>query len=333
MSIYAEDVTKIALAEVGYKEGSNNWNKYAKELDKVNFYNYHKQNIAWCSVFVDYCVYIASSKNKSATLKALYEPTKDNCGAGAKESANYFKAKKQFFSSPKVADKIFFYVNGAIGHTGLVYKVDSSKVYTVEGNKSNMVKKCSYALTNKTIAGYGRPKYDTKTETKPVETVNDKVDPITPVTSGTKYTVKTNTGDTLRIRQNANTSSKQLGTIPNKKSFTSDMVVKGQSVGGCDKWVKATYNGVSGYVSGKYLTPTPVITELKEEPIKTTQYKVVTNSGVGLRIRNKPSTSGVQIGLIPNGTKVNVLSNSNGWMYLEYKGIKGYSSAQYLKKV
>ena len=333
MSIYSEDVITIATKEVGYKEGANNWNKYAKELDSIKYFNYPKQNVAWCSVFYNWCVYKASGNNKAATLKALYEPTKDNCSAGCVESANYYKAKKQFFTTPKIGDQVFFLVSGKIGHTGLVYKVDSSKVYTIEGNKSNMVKKCSYALTNKTIAGYGRPKYDTPTETKPVETVNDKTEPITPVESGTMYTVKTNTGDTLRIRQNANTSSKQLGVIPNKKSFTSDTVVTGQNIGGCDKWVKATYNGVTGYVSGKYLTPTPVITELKAEPVQSATYKVVTNSGVGLRIRNKPTTSGIQIGLIPNGTKVTVFSTSNGWCYLEYKGIKGYSSATYLKKV
>lgn len=333
MSILVDKVIEVALSNVGYKEGANNYNKFATELDKVKFYNYPKQNVAYCSVFVDYCVFIASGKNKSATLKALYEPTVDNCGAGAKYSANYFKAKKQFFTTPKVGDKIFFRLGTGKEHTGLVYKVDSSKVYTVEGNVSNMVKKLSYSLTNKDISGYGRIKYDTPTETKPVETVNDKTEPITPVESGTKYTVKTNTGDTLRIRQNANTSSKQLGTIPDKKSFTSDLVVKGQNISGCDLWVKATYNGITGYVSGKYLTPTPIITELKEEPVKGATYKVVTNSGVGLRIRNKPNTSGVQVGLIPNGTKVTVFSTSNGWSYLEYKGIKGYSSATYLKKV
>ena len=331
--IYAEDVIKIALAEVGYKEGANNWNKYAKELDSIKYFNYPKQNVAWCSTFVSWCVYKASNNNKTATLNALYEPKSGNCACGCKESSNYFKAKKQFFSSPKVGDKIFFLVSGSIGHTGLVYKVDSSKVYTIEGNKSNCVKKCSYALTNKTIAGYGRPKYDTKTETKPVETVNNKTEPVTPVETGVKYEVKTNTGDTLRIRQNANTSSKQLGTIPNKKSFTSDLVVKGQNIGGCDLWVKATYNGVTGYVSGKYLTPTPIITELKAEPVQGATYKVVTNSGVSLRIRNKPTTNSVQIGFIPNGTKVTVFSTSNGWSYLEYKGIKGYSSSTYLKKV
>ena len=335
MGIYTDKVVNIALAEVGYKEGSNNWNKYAQELDKINFYNTKKQNVAWCSVFVDYCVYVASGKSKSATLSALYEPTKDNCGAGAYYSAQYFKNKKAFYSSPKVGDKIFFYVNGKIGHTGIVYKVTSSYVYTIEGNKSNMVKKCSYKLSNSSIAGYGRIKYTASEEPKQQTELPKEETIITPVETGTKYTVKTNTGDTLRIRQNATTSSKQVGSIPNKKSFTSSTVIKGQLVGGCNLWVKATCGGVTGYVSGKYLTPTPTITELKEEPVKATyeNYKVKTNSGCGLRIRSTPSTKGVQVGLIPNGTTVKVYSTSNGWCYLEYKGVKGYSSAQYLKKV
>lgn len=333
MSLTPEKVIEVATKEVGYKETGTNRTKYAQELDSIKYYNYPKNGIAWCAVFTDHCIYVASGKNKTRTLQASYQPTKDNCGAGALESANYFKSKKQFFTTPRVGDKVFFYVSGKIGHVGLVAEVSSSKIVTIEGNKGNCVKKCTYKLSDKSIAGFGRVKYDKVEDVKPVETVNDKTEPITPVTVGTTYTVKTNTGDTLRIRQNANTSSKQLGTIPNKKSFTSDLVVKGQNINGCDKWVKATYNGVTGYVSGKYLTPTPVITELKEEPVKGATYKVVTNSGVGLRIRNKPNTSGVQIGLIPNGTKVTVFSTSNGWCYLEYKGVKGYSSSTYLKKV
>ena len=101
------------------------------------------------------------------------QPTKasSNCGAGCKYSREYYKTKKQLFNTPAVGDQIFFYGEDktSISHTGLVYKVDTKRVYTVEGNTSGYsgvvsngggVFKKSYLLTYSRIAGYGRPEYD-----------------------------------------------------------------------------------------------------------------------------------------------------------------------------
>jgi hypothetical protein len=90
-----------------------------------------------------------------------------------------------------VGDQIFFGAKGDEDHTGIVYKVDGSKVYTIEGNTSGAagvvangggVFKKSYTLNDSRISGYGRPRYDedaviapvTKPITKPKEenTVN-----------------------------------------------------------------------------------------------------------------------------------------------------------------
>ena len=65
-----ELLLKIASAEVGYLEkasnrnldsktgnaGSNNYTKYARDLDNIpGFYNGPKNGYAWCDVFVDWC--------------------------------------------------------------------------------------------------------------------------------------------------------------------------------------------------------------------------------------------------------------------------------------
>ena len=47
-----------------------------------------------------------------------------------------------------------------VSHTGLVEKVDGSKVYTIEGNTSDQVARRSYYLSDSYIVGYGRPAYD-----------------------------------------------------------------------------------------------------------------------------------------------------------------------------
>ena len=63
---YTDDCTRKAViayakSQVGYTEGANNWNKYADELDKVDYFAGcgKKQNLPWCAVFVCACVYNA----------------------------------------------------------------------------------------------------------------------------------------------------------------------------------------------------------------------------------------------------------------------------------
>lgn len=178
-----ERAIAIALAEVGYLEkksnsqlddkkanaGSNNYTKYARDMDAISdFYNGRKNGYAWCDVFVDWVM--TKAFGREAGQKLLCQPDK-SCGAGCSFSADYYKAKGQFHkSNPKPGDQIFFSDKyGKPCHTGLVYKVDSLYVYTVEGNTSSQagviangggVFKKSYALSYNRIYGYGRPDYD-----------------------------------------------------------------------------------------------------------------------------------------------------------------------------
>ena len=184
-----DTVIEVALNEVGYVEkasnsnldsktensGSGNYTKYARDLDNISFYNGPKNGYAWCDVFVDWCFYKAFGKERA--LELLCQPEKST-GAGCGFSMNFYKSHNQFYSKPQAGDQIFFTDGTSIYHTGLVYKVDNSKVYTVEGNTSDVsyvdgnggkVCKKSYPLGASCIAGYGRPKYDITTVDVPVE--------------------------------------------------------------------------------------------------------------------------------------------------------------------
>lgn len=57
-------VIAYALSQVGYEEGANNWNKYAEELDEIDYFAGcgKKQNLPWCAVFICACVYNAYSE-------------------------------------------------------------------------------------------------------------------------------------------------------------------------------------------------------------------------------------------------------------------------------
>ena len=177
-----EKLLKTAEAEVGYLEkksnsnlaiktanaGSNNYTKYANDFDKtyITFYNGKKNGAAWCDMFVDWC--FVKTFGEALALKLLGQPKK-SCGAGCKYSADYFKKINRFYTSPKVGDQIFFKnSSGTPCHTGLVYKVDSTYVYTIEGNTSSAsgvvanggaVEKKKYKISSSSIYGYGRPDY------------------------------------------------------------------------------------------------------------------------------------------------------------------------------
>lgn len=193
MSCYVEKVIKIARGEVGYCEkasnsnldsktrnaGKKNYTKYARDLDNVSgFYNGKKNGFPWCDVFVDWCFYKAYGV--ANTKKLLCQPDK-SLGAGCEYSMQYYKKNGRFKKSPAVGDQIFFtnYDRDKIVHTGLVYKVDSTYVYTVEGNTSSVsgvvenggcVAEKKYKRTYNRIAGYGRPSYD-KTTSQRIHTV------------------------------------------------------------------------------------------------------------------------------------------------------------------
>ena len=120
MKLYASKVIEVAMNEVGYLEkrtnaqlydktanaGTNNYTKYANDIDTKypNFYNGKKNGYAWCDVFVDWCFIQAFGVDNAKKL--LNQPDK-SLGAGCGYSANYFNQIGRFFTSPQVGDQIF----------------------------------------------------------------------------------------------------------------------------------------------------------------------------------------------------------------------------------
>ena len=176
----ASELIAIAEAEVGYLEkksnadldsktgnaGSKNYTKYARDLHKAGYYQANKNGYEWCEVFNDWCHWIASGRDPKLAQEAIFQT--GVYGAGCTWSANCYRNAGRFFTSPQVGDQIYFGTKGNETHTGIVYKVDSTKVYTIEGNTSGAsgviangggVCKKSYSLSYDKIVGYGRPNY------------------------------------------------------------------------------------------------------------------------------------------------------------------------------
>jgi len=180
-----EKVMEIALGEVGYLEketnealdeetanaGDENFTKYARDLDKLRFYNGRKNGHSWCDVFVDWC--FVQAYGEEAARKITFQPMWSifNKGAGCRYSREYYEEHGRLFDTPKPGDQIFFYnlELTSVCHTGLVFDMDDTYVYTVEGNTSSdpgvvenggSVNRKKYLHTDLRIAGYGRPYYE-----------------------------------------------------------------------------------------------------------------------------------------------------------------------------
>jgi hypothetical protein len=181
--IYRDDVLRIAEHELGYREkgtdkdldsktanaGTGNWTKYARDLWEADphFYQGPKNGYDWCALFVDWCLYMASGMDSQRAQDALYYT--GPYGAGCGMSVRYYKAAGAWHTTPEPGDQIFFGTDSNVRHTGLVEKVENGRVYTIEGNSNNMVRRRSYPLNDSSILGYGRPAYDgnRKPETMP----------------------------------------------------------------------------------------------------------------------------------------------------------------------
>ena len=147
---YGAKLVETALSQEGYVEGNNNYTKYGVWYsEQVNDSSFAYG--AWCAMFVSWC---ADQSDIPRTIIPLYAL----CSAGK----NWFESRGRFFYKenyqPVMGDVIFFLSDGA-GHTGIVISSDSNKVYTIEGNTSNMCAKRSYSLDWHTITGYGHPDY------------------------------------------------------------------------------------------------------------------------------------------------------------------------------
>ena len=184
MAYTVSKLLEIARAELGYKEketnsqlddktanaGDGNWTKYARDLHSAGYYQAAKNGYAWCDMFVDWCFWkLGGSKEKGEWLECqtgLY-------GAGCEWSSDCYRRAGRFDKSPRPGDQIFFGKTDAEEHTGIVEKIEDGKVHTIEGNASNMCKRCTYSLTSSRIVGYGHPRFDAEPE------VEEEDEPIT----------------------------------------------------------------------------------------------------------------------------------------------------------
>lgn len=275
-------LVQMALSQVGYREkrsdsqlddftanaGTNNYTKYARDLDQLSgFYNGKKQGFAWCDMFVDWCFVECFGVENG--LKLLCQK-QGGAGAGCTYSMQYFQAKGQFVKrsegKPEVGDPIFFGSGlSNSGHTGIVYAVDNNRVYTVEGNTTDSpsvvaegtsVLKKSYALTQSNIIGYGRPLWNDGYTGNGFEIVEDG-------NEGEKAPVPTPTPEVDKTKIDAKMPTLRQGSYGEEvRKAQKALIAKGYSCGayGADgSFGSATLSAVNSFRRAYGLSPNGII--------------------------------------------------------------------------
>ncbi|MGI5347038.1 GH25 family lysozyme [Streptomyces sp. CA-250714] len=116
----AAKVIAAARAEVGYREGANNRQKYSPAVPSLEW----SQNQAWCQTFQAWVALKAGT--------ASIEPRTASCRA----ATDWFKARGRFSEFPAIGAQVFFGSGGG-SHVGRVYAYDATYVYTIEGNTND----------------------------------------------------------------------------------------------------------------------------------------------------------------------------------------------------
>lgn len=110
-----DDIIGVALTQVGYHEGSNNYTKYGEW--------YGLPNSPWCGMFVSWCA--AQAGIPTSVLKRTGIANPSNFGLSYKSGSEY---------TPQRGDLFF---KKSFSHVGLVYYTEGSYFYTIEGNTSD----------------------------------------------------------------------------------------------------------------------------------------------------------------------------------------------------
>ncbi len=247
-----DKIVKVAEGELGVCEPSGD-DKYIKYYNSIAGGSF-AMTVAWCAIFVTWC-------KSMAGIATSIIPHFASCDVGKQwfEKKGQYKLAKAYGGTytPVKGDVIFFSskrTQADSTHVGIVTGVSGSTVNTIEGNTSDKVARRSYALSDKTIIGYGVPAYtgSTGTSSTASASVNStKVDAAKYREDGhgkgTKLTTKTD----LNMRVGAGATKTKIKVL--EKDATVTWYGYYSLVNGTKWYLVIDATGTQGFVSSKYL--------------------------------------------------------------------------------
>ncbi|WP_263702008.1 C40 family peptidase [Bacillus thuringiensis] len=146
------------------------------------------------------------------------------------------------------------------------------------------------------------------------------------VQTGGTYVVN---ATSLRVRTGPATYHSVIGGVLNGTTLN--------VIGSEGSWFKVNYQGKTGYVSSEFTkfvkggTTTPEQPKQPEKPNQGAIGDYYINASA-LNVRSGEGTNYRIIGALPQGQKVQVISENSGWSKINYNGQTGYIGTRYLSK-
>ena len=135
------DLVAVAQSQVGNVGGAPYWSWYG-----------FSSRVEWCAIFVSWCA------EQCGLLDSGALPKFSGVGTGV----NWFQSRGQWLpgsATPEPGMLIFFKWYGSdsliADHVGVVERVENGRVYTIEGNSNDMVRRNSFPVGYGEIKGYG----------------------------------------------------------------------------------------------------------------------------------------------------------------------------------
>lgn len=348
---YVEKKSNKNLDDFEANAGKKNYTRFNRDYVSVmKGHNYPGSiNMQWCAAYVS-CMFMYEF-GVDAARKLLCGDLHCYTPAGAKYFKNKGRYTKRKNADPQPGDVVFFYSSskGRIGHVGIVTKVDSSKVYTVEGNTSGGSKlvtnggavwEKSYKKTSTYIDGYGRPDYENISvpETPPENWV-------TQYTLGDRVLEKNMTGpDVKELQEMLVTLGYGIGKWGVDGDFGSDTE---SAVKRFQKDYKLVTSGVVDaetleFMRNAMLPNDPEgegseeeVEEKEPEPEENSSQSVQVCSGNTINVRIEPNTDGEVLGIVRNGDTLEYLgeTSENGWFKVSFQGQTAWISGKYTELI
>jgi hypothetical protein len=243
------DVVSVAYTQLGYHEGNGETELHGGNISgRRNYAEYNRirgaldngegngrsLGYAWCASFVSWCL----RQGGVPVEVAVNEVSCQRMADWYREHATYYRRGGGY--TPIPGDIVMFrYGSGGANHVGLVVGVENGRLYTIEGNTSDMVGLRSYSLSNSAILGYCVPDYTT--------VAGDNYD--FPLTAGHEPGEYITVAAHLNVRSGPSTAYGKLGKLPAGSRVTVDEV-RGE-------WGRITFEGRQAWISLNYTVPDP----------------------------------------------------------------------------
>lgn len=135
-------ILEVAKGEVGTRESGTNNIKY-----NTWYYGHEVSGsaYAWCAIFLKWCA------NQAGVDIPGWDPGISRSNAPNSWNGNAIQNGTFIYNASELqsGDIIFF----SVGHVGIVESVSGGIIYTIEGNSSDMVQRCSYGVSYSGILG------------------------------------------------------------------------------------------------------------------------------------------------------------------------------------